>query len=136
MAKSKLQKKKDNSKSKYWRNKADALWGKIIHEIYQSCPVDDNCAGNLEAHHLISRSNGATRHKIENGIGLCSAHHKFSPELSAHKAPLAFAEWLQNNHPDKWNWCSYHKFKVSKYDYKEAFKALEAWAIENAPELL
>jgi len=134
--KSKLQKKKDDHKSKYWQNKADSLWGAVIHEIYSCCPVDDECAGNMEAHHLISRSNKATRHSIENGICLCSKHHKFCNKLSAHKAPLAFAEWLQKKFPEKWEWCSENKHKVNKPDYFEAYKKLEAWCIENAPHLL
>jgi len=134
--KSKLQKNKDNHRSKYWKTKADSLWGAVIHEIYCSCPVDDECSGHIEAHHLISRANTATRHSIENGIGLCSKHHKFSNKLSAHGAPLAFTEWLIENQPEKWNWCSENKHKVQKPDYFEAFKDLEAWCIENAPELL
>ena len=103
--KSNLQKKKDNPRSKYWKTRADALWGKVIHEIYPRCAIDDDCAGNIEAHHLISRANTATRHAIENGIGLCSKHHKFCNRLSAHGAPLAFAEWIQKNMPKSWEWC-------------------------------
>jgi len=136
MAKSKLQKKKDNPRSKYWKTKADALWGKVIHEIYQSCAVDKDCAGNIEAHHLISRANTATRHSIENGIGLCSKHHKFSNKLSAHGAPLAFSEWLQVDMPDTWEWCAENKYKISKPDYMAAHNALMEWCNENAPHLL
>lgn len=134
--KSNLQKKKDNPHSKYWKTKADALWGKVIHEIYKTCAVDSDCSGNVEAHHLISRANTATRHSVENGIGLCSKHHKFCNKLSAHGAPLAFAEWIQLNKPDAWKWCSENKHKIQKPDYFEAFKSLEAWCIENAPDLL
>jgi len=134
--KSNLQKKKDNPMSKYWKTKADGLWGKVIHEIYPSCAVGEACSGNVEAHHLITRANTATRHRIENGIGLCSKHHKFCPNLSAHKAPLAFSEWLQEHKPDTWDWCSENKWKVQKPDYLEAYKDLEAWCIENAPHLI
>lgn len=134
--KSALQKRKDNPRSGYWKKKADALWGAVIHEIYKSCPVDDECSGHIEAHHLISRANVATRHKVENGIGLCSKHHKFCKKLSAHGAPLAFSEWLIEEMPEKWNWCSKNKHKIAKPDYQEAYKDLEAWCIENAPHLL
>jgi hypothetical protein len=134
--KSKLQKNKENPRSKYWKTKADGLWGAVIHEIYQYCPVDDECSGHIEAHHLISRANTATRHSIENGIGLCSLHHKFSNKLSAHGAPLAFAEWIQKKYPEKWDWCSENKHKIQKPDYKEAYDDLVAWCIENASELL
>ena len=132
--KSALQKRKDDPKSKYWKNRADALWGAVIHEIYHECAICGKYG--IEAHHLISRGNTATRHSIENGIGLCTNHHKFDRKLSAHTAPLAFAEWLQENHPETWQWCSENKHKVQKPDYFEAFKDLEAWCIENAPHLL
>ena len=125
MAKKTLAQKKKDPRSKYWKTKADALWGAVIHEIYQSCPVDDECAGHIEAHHLIGRANTATRHRIENGIGLCTKHHQFSPKLSAHGAPLAFAEWLQKRHPDRWEWCSEYKHKIQKPDYIEAQRNLE-----------
>lgn len=125
-----LQKKKDNPRSKYWKTKADKLWGLIIHER-GVCAVNDNCAGNLEAHHMISRSNTATRHTIENGILLCSKHHKFDPHLSAHKAPMAFAEWLQYNDPDKFEWCSKNKYKIAKPDYEKAYGLLLEYCTEN-----
>jgi len=128
--KSDLQKKKDNPRSKYWKNKADNLWGLIIHSR-ECCAVNDNCAGNLEAHHLISRANTATRHSIQNGILLCSKHHKFDSRLSAHKAPMAFAEWLQENDPDTYEWCSMNKFKVAKADYEKAYGLLLEYCIEH-----
>jgi len=136
MKKQTLAQRKKNPKSKYWKSRADALWGAVIHEIYQCCAINDQCAGNIEAHHLIGRANTATRHSIENGIGLCSKHHKFSNKLSAHGAPLAFSEWIQNNHPETWKWCSENKHRIQKPDYQEAYKDLEAWCIENAPELV
>lgn len=131
MPKSALQKKKDNPRSKYWRNKADELWGLVIHEIYKTCAVGKDCSGRVEAHHLISRSNGATRHSIENGIGLCSKHHKFCSNLSAHKAPLAFSEWLMEHDPDKWEWCSRNKWKAVKPDYRVAYGLLLEYCTEN-----
>ena len=131
MKKSKLQKNKDNPKSKYWKTKADELWGLIIHDIYQVCAVNMDCAGRVEAHHLISRANTATRHAVENGIGLCSKHHKFDSHLSAHKAPMAFAEWLSENDPDKFDWCSKNKFKVAKADYEKAYRLLLEYCVEN-----
>lgn len=136
MAKQTLKQKKANCRSKYWQSKADSLWGAVIHEIYPSCPVNNDCAGNMEAHHLISRSNKITRHSIENGICLCSKHHKFDHKLSAHKAPLAFSEWLMKKHPISWEWCSENKHNIQKPDYEEAFKDLQGWCIENAPHLI
>ena len=114
MPKSKLQKSKDNPRSKYWKNRADKLWGLVIHDIYQVCAVNMDCAGRVEAHHLISRANTATRHAVENGIGLCSKHHKFDSHLSAHKAIMGFAEWLAENSPGKVDWFSKDTGKISK----------------------
>ena len=136
MPKSKLQKKKDNPKSGYWLKKADALWGSIIHEIYPTCAVGHECSGQVEAHHLISRANRGTRHKITNGIGLCTKHHKFSPKLSPHGAPLAFAEWLVGADNEKWVWCSDNKYKVLRYDYRQSHEELKKWCELNAPHLI
>ncbi len=135
--KSKLQKKKDDPKSKYWKTKADELWGSVIHEIYQRCAVNnEDCAGPVEAHHLITRGNVCTRHNVENGIGLCSSHHKWSPKLSAHMAPLAFTEWLQEHKPDTWEWCSQNKHKTGKPNYRQAYDILVEWCTDNAPYLI
>jgi len=134
--KSKLQKKKDNPRSKYWQTKADELWKKIIREKWQSCAVNNDCKGNLDAHHLIGRANKITRHNPENGILLCSKHHVFDNKMSAHGAPLAFAEFVQKKYPDIWEWCSENKHNMQKPDYEEAFKDLQGWCIENAPHLI
>ena len=123
--KSALQKKKDNPGSKYWKTKADKLWGEVIHKIYTECAICEKQP--VEAHHLISRANTATRHSIENGIGLCSKHHKWCNKLSAHGAPLAFSEWLQENMPETWEWCSINKNLVQKPDYEAAYNRLEEW---------
>jgi len=131
MAKQSLAQKKKNPRSKYWKTKTDKLWGLVIHDIYQVCAVNDGCAGRVEAHHLISRANTATRHSVQNGIGLCSKHHKFCAKLSAHKAPLAFAEWLEENDPDKWEWCSKNKWKAAKPDYEAAYGLLLEYCTEN-----
>jgi len=123
MAKQTLKQRKKNVRSKYWKTRADAAWGELIHRRNE-CAVGVGCAGNLEAHHLISRSNVCQRHDPENGILLCSKHHKFDPKLSAHKAPMAFSEWVQNNLPEAWAYCSENKYKIGKADYKAAYERL------------
>ncbi len=133
--KSNLQKNKDNPRSKYWKNKADKLWLIIIHERYKTCAVNDDCAGRVEAHHLISRANTATRHSVLNGIGLCSKHHKFDSHLSAHKAPMAFAEYMQENYPDTWDWCCRNKFKIKKADYEAAYGDLLEYCFDNGIDI-
>lgn len=121
--KSKLQKKKDNPRSKYWKTKADGLWSEVIRLIYKCCVVCDK--EGIDPHHLIGRANTATRHSIENGIGLCSLHHTFCNKLSAHGSPLAFAEFLQKEYPEKWEWCSNNKNLIQKPDYEAAYYRLE-----------
>lgn len=102
--KSKLQKRRDNHNSPLWKNKADKEWKIAVHNKWGGkCAI---CKSDkyVQAHHLIPREMLSHRHIIDNGILLCAKHHKYSFELSAHKAPIAFTQWLINNHPDIWNW--------------------------------
>lgn len=122
--KSKLQKKRDNPKSTLWKNKSMALWGRVMHQTYKTCLINNGCKGNLEAHHLITRSRVLTRNDINNGVMLCSLHHKFSTELSAHMAPIQFAEYLRENHPDKIEYVMNNRYKTGKPDYKHDFDTL------------
>jgi hypothetical protein len=126
MKKSKRQKSIDNPTSNYWKHKADAAWGAYMHRRYNRCAVNQDCAGRLESHHLLSRAVRATRHDPANGIMLCSLHHKYSPHCSPHGAPLQFAQWLQTNLPDKWDWVQRHKndWRTQKANYKEAYERL------------
>jgi hypothetical protein len=134
--KTSLQKRKDNPGSKYWRNKADDLWSTVIHAKYDRCAVDNaDCSARLEAHHLIGRRNTLTRHSIENGILLCSQHHKHSQYISAHGAPMAFFEWHMTALPDQSKWCSDNKYKTGKPDYKAAYEHLLNWCEINGVEV-
>ena len=121
--KSALQKKKDSPNSKYWKNKADKEWGRVIH-LQGCCMIGDKCKGNLEAHHLISRSNITTRHNILNGVLLCSLHHKFSKDCSPHMAPIQFSEFLRVHHPEKIVWVMHHRYETGKPNYKESYEKL------------
>lgn len=122
--KSALQKKKDKPNSKYWKTKADKAWGELIH-LEEQCLVNDNCKGNLEAHHLITRSKVTTRHAHENGVLLCSLHHKYSTECSPHTAPIQFSEFLRLNYPEKYEWVLKNKFRNEKPNYKENYEKLK-----------
>jgi len=127
MKKSKLQKRKDNPRSKYYLRQADALWGKTMHRLYDTCAVNNgDCAGKVEAHHLIHKHTKSLRHDPLNCLPLCTWHHVFSPELSAHGAPIDFAEWLKENRYDKWKWVMAHKNRVGvKPDYQHAIEVLK-----------
>jgi hypothetical protein len=121
--KSNLQRRKDKVGSPYWKKKADSVWSMLIRSVGR-CAVCGE-AGN-DAHHLIGRGRLATRHSLANGLCLCHAHHKWSNTLSAHGAPLAFAEWLQKNHPERWDWVCEHKNDIcQKPDYKARYEELQ-----------
>ena len=121
--KSALQKKKDNPNSKYWKTKADKEWGRIIH-LEESCLVGGNCAGPLQAHHLISRGKVLTRHEVENGVLLCAFHHTFSTECSPHAAPIQFTEFLRLYYPEKIEYVMKNRWRQGKPNYKERYEEL------------
>jgi len=123
--KSPLQKKKDNPRSKYWKTKADKLWGELIHRN-KTCLIGIGCKGNLEAHHLITRSRVLTRHSPENGVLLCSLHHKFSTDISAHMAPIEFSLYLIGSHPEKIAWVTKNKHNMGQPDYIQAYDKLRS----------
>jgi len=122
--KSKLQKKKDNPRSGYWKNKADKAWVEWMHRTYDCCAVCGRTDGKLDAHHLISRSNVSTRHSKMNGIMLCANHHRLSAECSPHKGPVGFVNWLMKHKPDVYRWVTENKWNVAKADYRAAYEEL------------
>lgn len=73
---------------------------------------------------MISRAKVLTRHEPENGVLLCSYHHKFSPDMSPHAAPLQFSEWLMKEHPDKYGWFLTNRFVTGQKDYEDAYYTL------------
>jgi predicted restriction endonuclease len=48
----------------------------------------------IEAAHIIPREIAFFRHNIDNGIALCTRHHKWSYEFSMHKNPFVFFVWF------------------------------------------
>lgn len=61
----------------------------------------------LNAHHIFSRSNHSVRWDLDNGVALCPYHHILG-NMSAHKAPLEFAEWLKEVRGEEW----YERLKI------------------------
>ena len=102
--KSKLQKKIEDPTSRYWKLKADKLWKLIVtHLGGGKCTI---CSGTefVQAHHILPREMYSHRHDVRNAILLCCSHHKYSFEISPHKAPVEFFKWLIKIHPDLWEW--------------------------------
>lgn len=92
-------KKKYKRKSKYAiaKSTVDRKWSEVIRkEAGYKC---EYCGAidNLNAHHIISRSNHAVRWNLDNGVCLCPLHHMFSNTMSAHKNPMEFALWIHNH---------------------------------------
>ena len=99
---SRLAKRTRDGGSGLWLRKADAAWGALVHLVCgDRCAVGGNCAGHVEAHHIISRSVRATRHLPLNGIGLCSKHHKFDVLCSPHGGPAGFFAWFTETYPGR-----------------------------------
>lgn len=128
-----LSKRKADENSKYWQRKAMAQWGRIIHAkgfCAVCASLNENHGGKLEAHHIVTRSARSCRFDPKNGIILCSFHHKYSTELSAHKAPLAFFMWLEKHDPDKYDYAKgnsiYRPGNDSKTTAKQWCEILEA----------
>jgi hypothetical protein len=110
--------------SEYWQTKADRLWRNMTIKT-GSCAYC-GATTHLQAHHLISRSNSLTRHKVECGLCLCRYHHLYCRQISPHQQPEEFIKWLKKNVPDKYRWFQEHEQLEYQFtaDYKEAFLAL------------
>lgn len=122
---SKLAKKKLDSNSKYYKNKADKAFGEYIHALGGGCLVCGTLYGKLDCHHLISRGNLPTRHHPMNGVLLCVKHHKFDKECSPHMGPIGFSEFLRLQYPHHYDFVTKNKWKYGKYNFKESLEELE-----------
>lgn len=99
----------------YATRKADKLWATIIHARGFCAVGTAFCAGPLEAHHARGRLR-AYRWRTDCGMLLCAYHHRYSTTSSAHGAPAAFKEWLQEHHP---------KILNARYEPETASQAIE-----------
>lgn len=75
----------------------DTLWSKAVKLLHRNKCAKCGRMTTLNSHHLFSRSNMSVRWDVDNGICLCVSHHMFGKD-SAHKAPLEFVLWLE----DEW----------------------------------
>lgn len=55
----------------------------------------------LNSHHIIVREDKRFRFELDNGITVCSFHHQFSRECSAHNNSFIFYLWFQRNRPEQ-----------------------------------
>lgn len=82
---------------------ADRLWSHAVRSDWNwRCAVCQS--KKVEAHHLIPRTNYATRYDIWNGIALCCSHHKFDARISPHLNAAGWLNWLSIWHPERHAW--------------------------------
>lgn len=78
--------------------KYDKLWSKMAREKTPYCWYCKTTEG-LNAHHFIRRAIKGLRLDIMNAVILCTSHHVFNHEFSAHKTPEKFMKWYKKNYP-------------------------------------
>ena len=126
--KTKLQKSKDNPISRYWRNKADQLWSKLVRQRDgNKCVICGN-KDKLNAHHLIDRSVKVLRHMLINGLSLCPSCHKFNRRRSAHGGNIPFVLWMLERADENKQvvWVKENYGCIDKgYNYEAAYKKLK-----------
>ncbi len=126
---------KVKSELKKLEEKADNLWSKAVKINYWSCCQHCWTIENLNSHHIFTRSRNSTKWDIENGICLCSKHHTFSQDFSAHKTPAKFKEWFVwvkwENHYNELEKKSRSYCKVTTEYIQEQIKILEEFISDN-----
>jgi len=114
---SKLEKSKLDPNSKFWRNKAYKIWTLVAKKKsgngeFGKCAICGACDKPADCHHLLPRELKRWWLDTNNCIVLCKTHHNWSRLLSAHKASMQFAFWMEENRPEQYNWI---KEQVKKY---------------------
>jgi len=79
-------------------------WSIAVRNRDENKCVICNSTEFLNAHHIFPKE--AKRYRdlrfdINNGITLCSRHHKYSYDNSPHKNPLVFIVWLIKNRKEQ-----------------------------------
>lgn len=108
-------------------------WGQAIRDRDQICQIGkalrystlmSECQGEFEAHHLIGRGNKHLRNNPDNGIELCSFHHKYCPKFSPHANKKGFERFLKKYYPERWKFLQKHKHEINKgSEFKEIHEA-------------
>ena len=116
-----------------WKKKADNLWGELIRQVGH-CEVCGS-TGQLNAHHIISRTRLRFRHDLSNGVCLCVRCHQFDTSISPHQDSYGaenFLEWLKMEREGQWRWYEDNKCDKRKPEktYKQSYEELKE--IEDA----
>jgi len=82
------------------KRKLDRIWSLTVRAKYENKCIICGSTSNPNAHHLIHRIISKYRWDVNNGVCLCPKHHLFGLDISAHKGPFLFFEFLRLNHQD------------------------------------
>ena len=110
--------------------KADSLWslkirsGGVCHMAGFGVDTKGKgveCTGNLEAAHIKSRRYLCLRYDMQNGVCLCSAHHRL-----AHNHPDLFIRWIEASFPGRIDYLNkVMQSSAQKVDYKQVILKLQ-----------
>ena len=113
-------------------NKLDKLWSELVRlKAGNECEYCHK-KGSVNAHHIFSRSNRAVRWDTDNGVCLCVAHHVFG-NLSAHKSPVEFVEWLKDIRGE--TWYAVLRARANVISKNIDFEAVKEYLTEGIKEL-
>ncbi len=94
----------------------DVLWAEVVKiKSGRACEYCGKRGTYLNAHHIFSKKNMSVRWCLDNGISLCSQHHTLSSEISAHKTPKKFTDWLIKEKGQKW----YNRLRRKSHGFKK-----------------
>jgi hypothetical protein len=114
---SKKEKKKKVDSLPKIRRRLLKLWSETIRERdgYMCCycgvkhmsinPNNPTSKTKCDSHHLLQKEikDCPLKFEIRNSALLCSSHHKWDGEFSAHKSPIVFYDWFRKKYPDRYN---------------------------------
>lgn len=79
-------------------------WSERVRERDGACVVCGR-TDRLQAHHLLPKERYKEfKYRKINAVSLCPTHHKWG-RFSAHRHPIWFAVWLEENRPQQYQWC-------------------------------
>ena len=112
------------------RKLLDGMWGELV-RANGRCEMCGESKGQMQAHHLISRSILAYRWNLLNGACLCAGCHKFK-KTAVHVSPWVFYDSLGVLLDGKRaNWFAEHKNRLDEpaptlAELQDYFKMLDA----------
>lgn len=91
-------------------------------EVCGKTPTNNKGTILLQSHHVIPRTNYATRFRLENGVCLCYKDHIHY----AHKDAMGFADWFRKHRPHDAALIEGLRYNQVKNNYEEIKEYLES----------